>query len=96
MTALHPLLHRTASLLAVERAVEEGSRILRQGRSHVGAVIAKGDRDFATAVDIQVEETIKAALRELRPEVPSLGEEHRGAEIGPGPIWVLDPIDGHR
>ena len=94
MTSVHPLLRRSASLLAVERAVEEGSRILRQGRSHVGALIAKGDRDFATAVDIQVEESIKAALRELTPEVPFLGEEHHGAEVGAGPIWVLDPIDG--
>lgn len=94
MTPLHLLLGRNASLLAVERAVDDGSRILRQGRSHVGALIAKGDRDFATAVDIQVEDAIKAALRELTPEVPFLGEEHSGAEIGTGAIWVLDPIDG--
>jgi myo-inositol-1(or 4)-monophosphatase len=94
VTPLHPLLRRDASLLAVERAVEEGSRLLRQGRSHVGALIAKGDRDFATAVDMQVENTIKAALHELAPEVPFLGEEHGGGEIGTGAIWVLDPIDG--
>jgi myo-inositol-1(or 4)-monophosphatase len=94
VTALHPLLRQDTGLLAVERAVEEGSRILRQGRSHVGALIAKGDRDFATAVDIEVEDTIKAALRELTPDVPFLGEEHHGAEVGAGPIWVLDPIDG--
>ena len=83
-----------ADLLGVESAVDLGSRILRQGRSHVGALIAKGDRDFATAVDLQVEDAVKAALHELAPDVPFLGEEHLGAELGLGPMWVLDPIDG--
>jgi myo-inositol-1(or 4)-monophosphatase len=81
-------------LLAAERAVDQGSALLRQGRSHVGTLIAKGDRDFATSVDLQVEDTIKAALRDLTPDVPFLGEEHLGAPLGSGPVWVLDPIDG--
>jgi len=83
-----------ASMLSVERAVDLGSRILRQGRAHVGTLIAKGDRDFATAVDLEVEATVQAALREVAPDIPFLGEEHPGEEIGAGPIWVLDPIDG--
>jgi myo-inositol-1(or 4)-monophosphatase len=83
-----------ASLLGIERAVDQGSTLLRQGRSHVGAVIAKGDRDFATAVDLEVEATVKAALRGLAPDIPFLGEEHGGAEIDAGSVWVLDPIDG--
>jgi myo-inositol-1(or 4)-monophosphatase len=83
-----------ADLLAAERAVDEGGRILRQGRSHVGALFAKGDRDFATSVDLQVEDAIRAALHELEPDVPFLGEEHLGAALGSGPMWVLDPIDG--
>jgi myo-inositol-1(or 4)-monophosphatase len=83
-----------ARLLAAERAVDHGARILRQGRSHVGALIAKGDRDFATAVDLQVEDTVKAILHDLAPDVPFLGEEHLGAALGSGEMWVLDPIDG--
>ena len=81
-------------LLEVERAVELGSRILRQGRSHVGALVAKGDRDFATAVDLQIEAAVKAALVAVAPGVPFLGEESGGDAIGSGPIWVLDPVDG--
>jgi hypothetical protein len=37
-------------LLAAERAVDVGARIFGQGRAHLGALIAKGDRDFAWAV----------------------------------------------
>ena len=81
-------------MLDVERAVEIGSRILRQGRSHVGALVAKGDRDFATAVDFQVENAVKAALREVAPEIPFLGEEYGGEAIDGRAVWVLDPIDG--
>ena len=81
-------------MLGIERAVEVGSRILRQGRSHVGALVAKGDRDFATAVDLQVEDAVKTALREIAPEIPFLGEESGGEAIGSGAVWVLDPIDG--
>jgi myo-inositol-1(or 4)-monophosphatase len=81
-------------MLGIERAVEIGSRILRQGRSHVGALVAKGDRDFATAVDLQIENAIKAALREIAPEIPFLGEESGGEAIDGHAIWVLDPIDG--
>jgi myo-inositol-1(or 4)-monophosphatase len=81
-------------MLGVEQAVDVGSRILRQGRSHVGALVAKGDRDFATAVDFQIEEAVKSALREIAPEIPFLGEESGGQAIDGNAIWVLDPIDG--
>ena len=80
--------------LEIERAVDVGSRILRQGRSHVGALVAKGDRDFATAVDFQVEDAVKTALRAIAPEIPFLGEEYGGEAIDGRAIWVLDPIDG--
>lgn len=81
-------------LLTAERAVEAGARMLRQGRSHVGALIAKGDRDFATAVDLQIEERVKAMLHAELPGIPFLGEEEGGAKLDEGPLWVLDPIDG--
>jgi myo-inositol-1(or 4)-monophosphatase len=81
-------------LLEAERAVDLGAQILRRGQAHVGALVAKGDRDFATAVDVSVEAAIKEALRELAPGVPFLGEESGGRSIGAGSMWVLDPIDG--
>ena len=49
-------------LLAAEHAVDIGARIFRQGRAHIGALIAKGDRDFATSVDLQIESAIRTSL----------------------------------
>ena len=81
-------------LLAAERAIDLGARILCQGRSHIGALIAKGDRDFATDVDLRIESEIKVALAQAIPEIPFLGEEGSGeGELGQA-CWVLDPIDG--
>jgi myo-inositol-1(or 4)-monophosphatase len=85
---------RAAALLAAERAVSEGARMLRQGRAHVGALIAKGDRDFATAVDLGIEEAVKEMLRGELPEIPFLGEEEGGPTLEEEVLWVLDPIDG--
>jgi myo-inositol-1(or 4)-monophosphatase len=81
-------------LLAAEHAVDLGARILRQGRSHIGALIAKGDRDFATDVDLQIESAIKTSLANAAPSIPFLGEEGGGEEERGQARWVLDPIDG--
>lgn len=80
-------------LLAAEQAVEHGAELLRRGRRHVGALTAKGDRDFATAVDLQIERAIRRQLELMTPGIPMLGEEEGGARGG-GARWVLDPIDG--
>ena len=81
-------------LLAAEHAVDVGARILRQGRSHIGALIAKGDRDFATDVDLQIESAIKISLANAAPSISFLGEEGGGEEERGQARWVLDPIDG--
>ena len=80
-------------LLAAEHAVDLGARLLRQGRSHIEALIAKGDRDFATDVDVRIESAIKTFLQEATPAIPFLGEEE-GGERESVARWVLDPIDG--
>ena len=80
-------------LLAAERAVDTGADILRLGRSHIGALIGKGDRDFATSVDLQIESTIRALLADTDPSIPFLGEEG-GGDSAARASWVLDPIDG--
>ena len=67
-----------ALLFAAEQAVDIGARILRQGRAHLGALIAKGDRDFASDVDLHVEEAIKTSLARAAPDIPFLGEETGG------------------
>jgi myo-inositol-1(or 4)-monophosphatase len=81
-------------LLAAEQAVDIGARIMRRGQSHIGALIPKGDRDFATDVDLHVESRIKSSLAEAAPEVPFLGEEEGGLADSRQARWVLDPIDG--
>jgi myo-inositol-1(or 4)-monophosphatase len=81
-------------LLAAEQAVDTGAGILRQGRSHIGTLIGKGDRDFATDVDLQIETAIKESLAGDTPELPLLGEEEGGGGASGEPCWVLDPIDG--
>jgi myo-inositol-1(or 4)-monophosphatase len=81
-------------LLAAEQAVDVGAGILRRGRSHIGALIGKGDRDFATDVDLQIETAIKTVLATATPEIPFLGEEEGGGGRTEQPRWVLDPIDG--
>jgi len=81
-------------LLAAERAVDLGAATLRHGRSHIGALIGKGDRDFATDVDLRIEAEIRACLVAATPEIPFLGEEESGQQEARGASWVLDPIDG--
>ena len=83
-----------ALLLAAERAVGAGADLLRRGRQDVGTVVPKGDRDYATEVDLRIEETIRVALQKAAPDVGFLGEEE-GERDGSGQaVWVLDPIDG--
>jgi myo-inositol-1(or 4)-monophosphatase len=88
-----PRLVSTPLLLAAEQAVEYGSRLLRQGQAHVGSLIPKGDRDYATSVDLAIERAVKETLAKATPEIPFLGEE-TGGDVHADTLWTLDPIDG--
>jgi myo-inositol-1(or 4)-monophosphatase len=81
-------------LLAADHAVDIGAQIFRQGRAHIGALIDKGDRDFATSVDLQIESAIRTSLVKATPAIPFLGEEHGCDGELCNTQWVLDPIDG--
>jgi myo-inositol-1(or 4)-monophosphatase len=81
-------------LFAAEQAVDIGADILRRGRSHIGALIAKGDRDFATDVDVHIESAMRASLAQATPGISFLGEEEGTSAAGQQSQWVLDPIDG--
>jgi myo-inositol-1(or 4)-monophosphatase len=80
-------------VLAAGHAVELGRRMMVHGRSHVGVVLAKGDRDYATRFDLSIETEIKATLSAANAGIPFLGEE-TGGGIDARLTWVLDPIDG--
>src|SRR4249919_286418 len=81
-------------LLIAEGAVETGARLLRQGRAHVGALIGKGDRDFASDVDVAIERAVRAQVRNMAPEIALLGEEGDEVDMHCDRYWALDPIDG--
>lgn len=80
-------------LLIAGGAVDNAARLLVQGRSHFGGLIAKGDRDYASRVDLQVEDSIRNELARTTRDIPFLGEERGGALKAPL-LWVLDPVDG--
>ncbi|MFC3965895.1 inositol monophosphatase family protein [Nocardia jiangsuensis] len=57
------------------------------------SAVTKGRNDFATELDLELERTVSAALRE-RTGIEVHGEEYGGPQLGSGAAWVLDPIDG--
>jgi myo-inositol-1(or 4)-monophosphatase len=81
-------------LFAAERAVDLATDALNRGRTHVRALIDKGDYGFATVVDVEIERIVRTYLREQAPHIPFLGEEEGGEGLLSEQIWVLDPIDG--
>ncbi|WP_068272436.1 inositol monophosphatase family protein [Aldersonia kunmingensis] len=61
----------------------------------VGApsAVTKGNNDFATELDLELERTLSAGLLEST-GIPVHGEEFGGPELTSGRVWVIDPIDG--
>ncbi|WP_019928151.1 inositol monophosphatase [Nocardia sp. BMG111209] len=61
----------------------------------VGApsAVVKGQGDFATEFDLELERTLSGLLTE-QTGIPVHGEEFGGPELTTGTAWVLDPIDG--
>jgi myo-inositol-1(or 4)-monophosphatase len=60
-----------------------------------GRVIAKGDRDMVSEVDLEVERRVRDFLRRETPEIAFLGEEDGGRGAGDAELtWTLDPVDG--
>ncbi|MFI2232784.1 inositol monophosphatase family protein [Nocardia testacea] len=81
------------TLLATAAEVLDGvSARFLEGRGAPSAV-AKGSRDFATELDLELERTISAQLVE-RTGIAVHGEEFGGPALTSGTAWVLDPIDG--
>jgi 3'(2'), 5'-bisphosphate nucleotidase len=81
----------------VALAERAGAVILEHYHGDV-AVRAKADASPVTAADEAAEAVILARLAELTPEIPVVAEETVAAghvpEIGGGPFWLVDPLDG--
>ncbi|MFI2228554.1 inositol monophosphatase family protein [Nocardia testacea] len=85
-----------SALLAIARdAAAAGAALLTTGE--VGAVHSKGDRDFVTQRDLEIQETIKRRLRSHAPQIAFRSEETTTQSPDLAhceSTWVLDPIDG--
>jgi myo-inositol-1(or 4)-monophosphatase len=82
-------------LLAVaQEAVEIGAKLMTT--SAPGVVRAKGDRDYVSDLDLQIQHEIRDHLHRATPDFDFLGEEEGGGAIDETTdyVWALDPIDG--
>ncbi|MBN4925576.1 inositol monophosphatase family protein [Hoyosella rhizosphaerae] len=80
-------------LVVVASAIlDDASSVFTSGRRAPQAV-RKGDRDFATEIDLSLEREITAALI-AQTGIGVHGEEFGGQSISEGLVWVLDPVDG--
>ncbi|MFI1700352.1 inositol monophosphatase family protein [Streptomyces bobili] len=56
-------------------------------------IIAKGDRDMVTNVDLAIEREARTALLDGAPGIGFVGEEE-GGDTGADTHWIIDPVDG--
>ncbi len=81
--------------------IEQAVKALRKAgalltdQSAIRNIWAKSETDFVTNVDVTVQETLKAQLASLAPEIQFMGEEQDNSRLdGHRPCWILDPVDG--
>lgn len=76
------------------KAVRKAGALLTD-QSAVRNIWAKSETDFVTNVDVTVQETLKAQLASLAPEIQFMGEEQDNSRLDWNrPCWLLDPVDG--
>lgn len=80
-------------LMAVASAVLDDAAARFVAGIGAPSAVTKGVNDFATALDLELERDISAALTD-RTGIGVHGEEFGGPELSSGRVWVLDPIDG--
>lgn len=85
------------ALLDLARDVARGAGELVHAGRRWGTSVAStksSSVDVVTALDMESERFIRAAIAQVRPQDGVLGEEY-GHEVGSsGLTWVVDPIDG--
>lgn len=76
------------------KAVRKAGALLTD-QSAIRNIWAKSETDFVTNVDVTVQETLKAQLASLAPEIQFMGEEQDNSRLDwSRPCWILDPVDG--
>jgi len=73
-------------------AVDLARRVIHEHQPAV--LIAKGDRDMVSEVDLKIERVVRAFLQRRTPEIGFLGEEEGGRPGVRDLQWLLDPVDG--
>ena len=58
-------------------------------------ITVKGDSNFVTEVDTNIEKAMKERLLNLYPNTQFMGEEGDNSAVDfTTPVWILDPVDG--
>ena len=66
--------------------------LTREDSQHI---TVKGDSNYVTEVDTNIEHAMKERLSSLYPEIQFMGEEGDNSNIDfSHPLWILDPVDG--
>lgn len=66
--------------------------LTRESSRHI---TQKGDANFVTEVDTNIEKAMRERLSDLYPQIQFMGEEKDNSEIDfSGNVWILDPVDG--
>lgn len=79
------------TILPIIREVAD-KYLTREDSQHI---TVKGDSNFVTEVDTNIEKAMKERLSSLYPEIQFMGEESDNENIDfSRPFWILDPVDG--
>jgi myo-inositol-1(or 4)-monophosphatase len=84
LAKLLPIANQAVDLAAEILGAAEGPRKLT----------AKGERDYATDLDYEIEQRVRDQLARETPHIGFLGEEEGGSGEREDLLWALDPIDG--
>ena len=83
-----------AELLPIaNRAVDIAVEILRSADGP-RKITAKGERDYSTDLDYEIEQRVRDHLAQATPNIGFLGEEQGQRGDRADLVWALDPIDG--
>ncbi|MEJ7687814.1 MAG: inositol monophosphatase family protein [Variovorax sp.] len=89
-----PELAREACAFACVLA-EEVMQRLRTAAQEPHSLVVKARGDWASALDAEIEASLRSRIAERFPQHGFLGEEGGGREgVDGAPTWIVDPIDG--
>lgn len=77
-----------------ERLADEAAAMVEHRLAGPLQATRKPDRTFVTALDLALEERLRAAIAAAYPAHGVVGEEFAASQADAEWVWVLDPIDG--